>query len=223
MPFTLIASVSATSLSATVTTSPIDTTGADLLLIAVASYSVEPALSDSQGNASWVGRTLESNGPIQARIFYHLAPATNAAHTFTAASGSYSSIGVLAVSGAHASPYHAESAGSSATSTTVQAGSLTPPSAGCLLVTGVATTGAGAISIDSGYSEATEEYNPGFGIGGGIGWLIQGALAAVNPTWTFAGSGDATATHAVFKPAVVPSGAAGPVLFHSHYHNMGWR
>lgn len=186
------------------TTGAIDTTGASFLVLAVGWYvgGTAPSVSDSKSN-TWVPLTQQSFGGVSSsRLYYSIAPTVGSGHTFTASgSSSYSSICVLAFSGSHASPYDQEN-GSGATSSTIQAGSLTPSEDNCLVVAGVCPSdGSGNISINGGFTEYDIIWVIGNNEGCGIGYLIQTTAAAANPTWTMDASSAVTATIATFKAA----------------------
>lgn len=174
-------------------TSAIDTTGANLIVLTVPYYPLlggTPTVSDSKGN-SWTALTLQANqGAV--RLYYCVSPIVGSGHTFTATGTDiYATIDVLAFSGASASPYDQES-GSAFDSP----GSITPPQDGCLLVTASSNNG-GTTSVDSGFTGFTHDFTPGSHMGGGIAYLIQSAAAAVNPTWT---GSNAVCVMASFKP-----------------------
>lgn len=200
-----VASTSAGSTGgATVTTSSIDTTGANLIVVAVSYYSdgVVPTLSDSKGN-TWTGLTERSlSASSSVRLFYCVAPTVGSGHTFTAARlNSYPTVSVSAFSGAAASPYDQESgAVVGTTSTSYQPGSITPSENNCVLVTGIANGGT-SNTIDSSFN-ATSTGNSGSNhVGGGIAYKIQTTAGAENPTWSWTTSSSRASAMASFKAA----------------------
>jgi hypothetical protein len=208
------------------TTSGIDTTGANLIVLAPAWFTpaADPTISDSKGN-TWTALTKRTGIQTASRLYYCVGPTVGSGHTFTVSdTGIYPALGVVAVSGAHASPYHSENGAvnDGGLATSHQPGSVTPPEDGCLVATGLGCMSSSNHAINSGFSETSVDFGPGVNIAGAVGWLIQGTAGAVNPTWSWTTGAYTTAGIAVFKPAA-GGGAAKPVLFHSHYLNQGFR
>lgn len=183
-----IASVSVgTSGPADAASSPIDTTGATLIVIAQSQLgSATEAPIDSEGN-TWTALTNRAGGNLSVRLFYCLNPTTNAAHTFTAVwgGGSYASISVTAFSSVGS--YESESGAGAAGGTTQQPGSLLPAGANSLLVTGLMTVSAtppNPSSINSGFTIATSMVNTFTTVNIAIAYKVQMASGAENPTWS---------------------------------------
>ncbi|MEY5098927.1 MAG: hypothetical protein RJA36_1646 [Pseudomonadota bacterium] len=198
------------------TTSGVDTTGANLIVLAVSRYKAGGAVtvSDSKSN-TWTALTeapVVSDGTV--RLYYCYSPTVGAGHTFTASgTGIYTTIGAIAFSGAASSPFDQQSTNYASTSgTTIQPGSITPTEDGEVIVSATEFgSGATSSTIDSSFTETFDQ-----AAGSGVNYtttaayLIQTTAAAVNPTIT--GSG-ATAYRssviASFKAAA--GGASGPV------------
>lgn len=183
-----------------VTSDPIDTTGASLIVVGICTYGQPYTLADSQTN-TWQALTQYNNGVQQAQLFKCLTPITNAAQTFTVthtASAPYPSIYVACFSGI--TSYDQESGTYNAGSATLQPGSITPPSANALLVTlvsGNETTS----SIDGGFIKTDGNALVGANaVQGAMAYLIQTSPAAANPTWTLNGSAGISAAMASFLP-----------------------
>ena len=187
----------------TVTTSSVDTTGANLLVVAVSYYGSanDPTLSDSKGN-TWTGLTArESNGTSPAvRLYWCKPTSVGSGHTFTAAqAGSFPVVSMSAFSGAATSPYDQESGTAVATgSTSYQPGSITPSENNCVLVTGVATAGT-SHSVNSSFNATATDNLASNHIGGGIAYKIQTTAGAENPTWSWTTSTNRAAAMASFK------------------------
>lgn len=219
MPFSIVASGAKAGAAGGVTTDAADTTGADLIVLSVVSYAAvaAPTLSDSKGN-TWTGLTARDIGISRNRLYYCVAPTVGAGHTFALAGSTvYASLGYVAASGAHATPFHSQ-AGATNTAASLQPGSVTPPEDGCLVVSGL-TGGTGTgYAIGSGFAANAVDYGAGTNMGGGIARLIQGTAAAVNPTWSWTPSADGAATIAVFLPGAVVGPS--PAVFAHHHRQL---
>lgn len=214
MAFALIASAAGQG-----STSGIDTTGANLILVnGGGSYGgSSTSISDSKGN-TWTPLTVVgSPADAGSRIFYCYNPTVGTGHTFSYAE-SFSSTAVTAWSGAATSPFDVENGfgPASGTFTTVQPGSVTPSQSNELIVTGIGAGGnSGAYSLDSGFTVAAQMAAvSGTRYGSGIGYVVQSAAAAVNPTWTLATAGSVAAVIASFK------GTGGPAFIAQQPRNV---
>lgn len=190
-----------------VTTATLDTTGADFLIIYVASYQVTtaPTISDSKGN-TWTPLTAKTQSGLQRGQLYYTVPSSvGSGHTFSAnGSLSYPSVCVQAFSTVNATPFDTETGAVSAGSvSSLQPGSITPTEDYSLLVSGYAPyIGEGTVSIDSSFAITDAlPIVPGFAFGSFMAYKIQGTSTADNPTWTCTGSSAAVAVMASFKPA----------------------
>jgi len=191
------------------TTAAMDTTGANLLLMSVGLYgpgSGPVTVSDSKGN-TWIGLTLHgTSGGNFHKIYYCVAPPAGKlgpGHTFSyAATTSYGALVAQAWSGVDtAAPVSGEN-GADGTPATLAAGPVTPPTPGCLIVTGIVhdNNGGATVTIDSGFTIAgSKPYVPGTSMGSHAAYLIQAVAATVNPVWTVTGGSPKTASIAVFK------------------------
>src|SRR4051794_24890452 len=109
MAFALIAHAAANGNNSVATTGGIDTTGAGLLVAAVATYSGSATVSDSKGN-TWSPLTRYGAGGNKIQMFWSPPSTVGAGHTFTATSAGFSAtIAVAAYSGQAATPFDAES------------------------------------------------------------------------------------------------------------------
>lgn len=186
------------------TSDPIDTTGASLIVIHVASYIQVATPTDSQGN-TYTALTEQVTDP-HGRLFYCVAPSVNSGHTFTnPTNGSYASMHVRAFSGTHASPFDQQNGTTISANTSGQPGSITPSEDGCLVITGLGVAAQNP-SIGGGYTAAVANHNGGSSYGSGLGYLIQTTAGATNPTWSWTENVIAALTIASFKPAAAAGG-----------------
>jgi hypothetical protein len=197
--------------SATVTTSAVDTTGANLIVLAVARYQggTGVTVSDSKGN-TWTALTDHPTATDPAiRLYYCLAPTVGSGHTFQmSGTGVYPSVSMSAFSGASAYDSQQNGNASDSSATSGQPGSITPSENNCVAVTGAVTNGTSLV-VDGDYSAHATVSSPGAGYTSGIAYSIQTTAAATNPTWSWTGGSShaeaiasfrATAGGSVFTP-----------------------
>jgi len=171
------------------TTGAVNTTGANLIVIAATdSNGAPPTVTDNQSN-TYTSITTKADGSTQQiNLWYCLNPTVNASHTFTV-SGSFPSLTAAAFSGVKASgalDQH-NNTGNTAASTTVQPGSITPTSDNSLVITAAGIAGAAGATLSVNNSLSITDQKPftaGTNYGTGLAWIVQGAAAAINPTWT---------------------------------------
>lgn len=215
MAFALIASAvggSGYPTDTTSTTPNIDTTGANLIVIAVSSYSdaTIPTITDSKGN-TWTNishSTLTGNG--RSSLYYCLNPIVGSGHYFTTAQvGSYANILAMAFSGAKATSALENNTGATTLvsgATSLATGSITPTEDNELIVSALCFGATNTISIDSGMTIAQQaQYytNSIFGIMGA--YKIQTTATAINPLASWGTSTPASASIACFKAEPVVS------------------
>jgi hypothetical protein len=195
------------------TTSGIDTTGADFIVVVLSYYSglsPDPVVSDNKGN-TYIERTAYENNDRGVQVFYIENANVGSGHTFTCSSGAIFAplVKVHAFSGVHLSAaFDVENGAFTASGTSLAPGSITPTGSGRLVISGLCVNDqTGPISENASMTESTTVAVVGTNLGGGTGWLIQGAASAINPLWSWTDSGiAASATIASFKPAVAPGG-----------------
>lgn len=208
----LIASVQATPGANGGTTGAIDTTGAKLIVIHVASFRALESISDSKGN-TWIPGTVRGDfGLIRfSQCFYVLNPTVGSGHTFTVPGlNFYPVIDVLAYDNDVA--FDAESgAGSNGAVATIQPGGVTPAGNNGLFITGVCAGLVSIPSIDSGFTLRLSTANGAANnMQAGVADKQQTTGGAENPTWTVWDSNNIGATDdcacsmLVFKPAAPP-------------------
>ncbi len=191
-------------------TTGFNSSGADLLVIAISAY--EPGVDgtfvveDSKTN-TWTPLTQQVDGVNRSQLYYCVPGVkVGASHTFTVRNpltAIYPWIGVAAFQGAHSSPYNSDVTGAHAASgTTVQPGSITPPEGNCVLVTSLTYgTGTGAPLTLSGFTVLSTDIIGGTAYSGAIAYQIQTTATAINPTWSWTGSSANAVTMASFKSA----------------------
>ena len=202
--------------SAGATTGAADSTGANFAVVGITGAGLSATPSDNK-SSTYTNRTLEAPGvTIECRLSYSLIAGTGADHTVTfSEASSFSTVLALFASGLHATtPYDTESAGAFvAPGTSLQPGSLTPANAGSLIVAVLVHDDAITdLAIDSGFTilnPGTVPFAGGTNYGGAIAYLVQGAAAAVNPTWSWTNSVTGVAAMAAFAPAAAASSGAG--------------
>lgn len=174
----------------------IDSTGADLIVVAL--YNGldtfdSSTLVDSEANVYVPLTPAEST--LNVGLLYCAAPVNDAALLLQwQYLANFTKIAVMAISGSAASPFDVEN-GASGNSTTAQAGSVTPTVSSALAI--AALHHADPISsIDSGYTLVENIDNTWWG-----GLAYKEVSAATNPEWTATGSNVWSATNAIFKPA----------------------
>ena len=197
------------------TTGTIDTTGASLIVLYAYNYDdgASATVSDSRSN-TWQHLTDQVTFGYEGRLHYVYQPSAGSGHTFTLsrADGVYQGVlCALALTGSLTTdPADQQSSYGFATYPTIQPGSITPSLNNEIVITGVGTNGQynDAFSIDSGFTLQAQAYDTGGLIGhaGAIGYIVQGAASAVNPTWTINDCcGQVMSTSmASFKPFVAP-------------------
>jgi len=191
LPWVLKANtVSQTGAATSVTTSAIDTTGADLLIATIFSFTndVSGAITDSKGN-TWPGSPTAQGGAAGAytKLRFVQGGTVGSGHTFTytGSISTYGGILVAAFSGSLASPVDQQTSAFAAANT-VQPGSITPTLNTELVVTsfcGNEMAVSGTATVNSGFA-LTDSVSGGGGTEGAMAWLQQTTAAAVNPTWT---------------------------------------
>jgi hypothetical protein len=215
--FSVVTSVSAKQNTAS---SPVNTSGANLFVVACAQFAGNgqpPTLSDSAGN-SWPTPFLSSteatagNGQF-GYMFFLEAPTTSSNHTFQCTNGANGSIAVLAASGSASSPLDKQGftvyeAGGITSETP---GSVTPSQNGelCVAAYAIDTPPGSSFSINGGYTiQQVIDVAAGNYFGIVLATLIQTSSTATNPALSRSAlTGGDVAMIATFKAASPPSTA----------------
>lgn len=192
----VVAHTSAGSTNTTsVTTAAINTTGADLLVMASSAcssncgFSGSETVTDSKGN-TWTSLTAKDANNAYVRLYYSKPTSVGSGHTFTfsyTGANNYPALAVLALSGTNATPLDQQAAGGSAGSgTTLQPGSATPGVNNEILITAISDYTPATFSINSGFTIADQEaaLSQGSNMGVALAYFVQGTAGALNPTWT---------------------------------------
>ncbi len=195
----LVASTKSGTNSSGTTSSAIDTTGANLLVMVV-TYLTGGTLtvSDSKGN-TWTGLTgVAASINETTRIYYSINPTVGSGHTFTASgSSTFPGIAVAAFANADtSSPFDVQNGAQGK-----QAGSVTPSTNGQVLIAGLGQDNTNVPSaIDGGFT--IQESLAGSGgnyFGTNLAYKFQSVAAASNPLWTSGQTNNDVAVIATFK------------------------
>lgn len=170
-----------------VTTGAIDTTGANLIILTV---SISPSsaftISDNKTN-TWTALTASSSSTVKCQLYYAENATVGSGHTFTCDSGSgaFPQIAVAAFSGAATSSVFDQQNGATAASAPISTGSVTPSADNELLITGLSWAGGGVVmAINSSFTITGQAPESGAAWGCALAYLLQGAAAATNPSWS---------------------------------------
>lgn len=186
------------------TTSAIDTSAANFIVINVGTFfNSNQAPGDSKGN-TWTALTAQGNGN-NTQLWYCSPCVTGAGHTFTTPGAGFPSMEVAAFSGLAASPYGSQESGAMASAvTSMQPGTLTPGQINSLVIVGCTinggssgpytVTGGSVAAIDSAVETGSTN------VGTIMGYVVQSTATALNPTCAWTGSAGGGAAMAVFKP-----------------------
>jgi hypothetical protein len=188
------------------TTPAIDTTSADLLVVAVTYYSGSATLTDSEGN-TWTPLTSRAINSNLCQLYYCYPGAkVSASHTFTySGSGSYSAVRALSFRNALNAGFDVESGATGTLITSINAGLLTPTLPSSLFVSAVGLfTAFTEPTYPSGWTGYWTPYSSGspLNVALAVAWRISVDGAAINPAWAWTESTDAAAVAAVFRPLV---------------------
>jgi hypothetical protein len=186
--------------SCSASSSPINTTGATLLVLVDSEFSHNPAsstVSDSMGN-TWHHLTVvndSSGSAVEMVIWYAYdhsgsALAVGSGQTFNVSGAAYPAVAISAYSGTQtgSNPFDQQNGNKLATaSTTIQSASITPSVNGELIVAaeGANNPGENTQSINSGFTiinalNAVSSQN----VNNWAAYYVQSSAASVGPTWT---------------------------------------
>jgi hypothetical protein len=192
--------------SGTVTSDAQDTTGANLIVVAVSYFNATVTFSDNKGNTWQEIAPIIAAGDHSVRLYYCASPIVGTGHTFTAgATGGAPSIHILAASGADASPF----GGATGTIgfTGARADILDVPEDGWLIVAAAtASDDTTTISIASPFT-ATSTAGTGASIAGAIAYRVQTTKARATPSWTLSPSAHTASVVAMFRDPAAGGGS----------------
>lgn len=187
---TLIASVGTVAGVSGATSSGINTTGANLIVINVGYYATASGLTVTDSNSNtWTPLTANTGTATYQRFYYCYNPTVGSGHTFTVSGTTiYATFQVMAFDAVAASPFDTEvgnSAGGGWSS--LSTGSLTPGQNNVLLVAGIGFGGTNAgtgMAPDSSFlGTVVNGWVSGGHQGGAIAYKVISNGAAHNVTW----------------------------------------
>lgn len=193
--------------AASITTSAIDTTGATFIVVAFDQLDAETLalVTDNKGNL-WTALTARDSGGAgpETQLVYCISPTVGAGHTFTVSTVSPFLVGHIAVQAWNGGTgtFDVQNGGNPAFGTTAQPGSVTPSVNNSLIITSISADNDSALplTINSGFTVSDSMKGSGLYLFG-MAYFVQGTAAAINPTWSWAGTGsDIAAAIATFKP-----------------------
>jgi hypothetical protein len=175
------------------TTGAFDTTGATLLAIWVSGYNVNPNYTtptDSKSNTWAVGPHYKNSNQVGGQWFYCLSPTVGSGHTFSmTTTGQFATFYVAWADSIAASAFDGSTGAGSTSGTSLASGSITPTQAGDLILSGHTSEVNTTYAVDSGMTVLQQTpYVASTHEGGALAWVIQGAAAAINPSWSWTGS-----------------------------------
>jgi hypothetical protein len=198
MAFSVISYTGGVGTLNSVTSSVIDTSGANLIVVTVAWYSGVGAggnigiLTDNKSN-TWTPLTRRTSASqTDNQLFYVVNPIVGTGHTFDFTNSTptniYPSIQIGAWSSGSASAAFDQENGATAVGVlSLATGNLTPTQNNEIVVSGMQIDLGGGtqanILIDSGFSLASANFYSSGNEGGAMGYLFQTTAATVNPTW----------------------------------------
>jgi hypothetical protein len=212
--YTLITSANSgnVSNSSTATTAAVDATGANLIVLGVATDSGgAPTITDSSSN-SWGSPVAGTDNGLNSlcHIYLCYSPTVTSSWTCTVThTGYFPVIACLVFSGSTASPFDQSDQNTTAGAATLTTGSITPGFTNELLVAAIGFFGVNfsdttCNSVDSSFTlQQTVTGHPGLRRGLGLAYQLQTAITARNPQFTLSQSTDAVAAIASFKAASV--------------------
>lgn len=216
MAITLVTHTGAASLDgANVTTSSINTTGANFIAAFVAyDGGVSPTPTDSKSN-TWTSLTAQTGQFGKGQWFYVANPTVGSGHTASVNVGSsFPAICFISFSGVTiTSPFDQQNSGNSLASTSAATGSITPTATNELILAGLTTEAAiSSLTIDGTGFTITDSVAgvAGTNYGAYIAYKVQTSIVAENRTWSWTGLNTSAALIASFKET---GGGATPTHF----------
>jgi len=208
-----------------VTTGAINTTGANLIVMIVASHGAT-ALPTSSKGGTVEPMTAYSDSGTDIRGYYIQNPSVGTGHTFAVpsnASTTYPAICVIALSGRATSSVLDQQSGNVDAGggiATIQAGASVPTSANQVVVAGAHLFQSTGGTINGGFISpfgATAGWVNGLNAGCQLAYLQQTTAVSANPTWTLGGThfaaGAVLGTFRVFADVALPPPVSGPPRF----------
>lgn len=189
------------------TTAAINTTGATMLTVTgafLSSVSGIPGIVDSAGNGWTRLNHYTVSGSVGVSTWYVTNPITSATHTASLlGSFVYCPFSLIAWTGNRTASVVAGQNGNQASSNvaSIQTGSVSPLEANTMYLCILGQNGTiSGVGVDSGFTVLHSlPYGAGNNYGYYLGYLLQGAPAAVNPTWSWTTSQVAAAMTVGFR------------------------
>lgn len=182
--------------SVTTSLSPINSTGATLIIFHVSRNTEVCTIGDNKGNTFTLIQSVTS-GTMVSEIYYCIPPAANTGlnHYFTYQAcvppGATPSIDVIVLSATNtSSPIDQQNSAALSAALSGQPGSITPTANNEIVITAVnANTSTSAPTISPGYTVSSSiNFTAGRHVASGMAYSIQTLAAATNPTWTYGSS-----------------------------------
>lgn len=202
MPIALVSSRADVFGSTWGTTTAIDTTWANFLVVGIWRHTGfgSLTLSDSKGN-TWTQLTERVSVSQGCVLFYCANPTVWTGHTFTTWAW-FAGVGVGAFSGVRtSSPFDLQNGNVLNAPWNIQPWSITPTANWALVVTAFGSFNGAAPSMPTWYAQIASN-TTSTAEAGGMGYKIQTSAAAENPTWNSSGSAQATVIADFLPPAV---------------------
>jgi len=217
MSYTRLVSVSAgSSNSNAIATSAIDTTGAKLIVIAVAHEAPSAVTpTDSKGN-TWTLRSDHKSTNVGVYFYECVNPTVGTGHTFTLTSfGDFPGIGVAAYSSTGTPQFDKETGATQTSGTSLATGSITPAANDQVVLALASTYNSVTMTASSPFSSDNfiNLQTAAFSYGIDLAEDNQTTATARNCTWTLGGSSQAAAAIATWGEA----GAGGGGFIDRHF------
>ena len=196
--------------SSNATSTGVDTSGATLLVMSCSWLSGASITASDNKSNTWTPLTQQTGGVAVFQIFYvnSASPTVGAAHTFACdGTDSYPVVAFIAASGTHATPFDQQGGNSTASASSLAAGSVTPTQDNEIVIVGITIDSGTTLTINGGFTTAfTYDFMGGTSMGGGLAYLIQTTATSANPTWSWSGTAAAATASSSFKAAAAGGG-----------------
>lgn len=209
-PWTLVAATQLVGSSSGGTTAAINCTGANLIVIPVQFFTGGGAtissLTDSSGNTYTVRGSPPGVNQATITVADKISPSVSSSMTFTlAGTGIFATMTVMCFHDTTGTPtfdtIQTNDAPTGSTSLQAGASAITPGANNALVISGLSTGGTGTPTVNSGFTIAAQlPVDGGVYESGSGAYLVQATAAAINPIWSWSGSGDAGSLVMDYKP-----------------------
>jgi hypothetical protein len=202
-----------------VTTSSINTTGANVIIIAASYFSVSGGVTPTDNKSNtWNQLTDGDSTDAKMTMFYCYNCIVGTGHTFSYSdTASYPVLAVVAFSGGPATdPFDQQNNNAVTSGTSLSTNGVTPTENNELVVTGLSLASSPqTASINSSFIISNQlDHSPGEHMFGALAYKIQTSAGAENPTWSWTTSTYIGTTVATFKAAAAATTARRiPIIF----------